>query len=421
MASAYRNVLKKRNFLLLLLGQVVSQFGDRLGLIALVALIHDRLGASSLGLAKTMFFALLPVFLINPLAGVYIDRWDKRKTMYISDSIRSLLLLALGLTIVYMRSLVPLYIMIFLAFCAGRFFIPAKMAIIPALVKEKEIFVANSLVSVTANIAAILGFGLGGILVERLGPRGGFIIDGFALMLSALLISAIRIKPHGSFSGHDLVDLGKDVVKVERSLINEFKDGLRYLFSRKSTLFSMKIFSLLFACVGALYVVLIVFIQKTFGTAVQDVGFFAVALGLGLFIGSLIYGKLADRFSLTRSIKVMLFISGLFLIIFVVGVKNSPNRFLGWVASFVLGGLIAPVVVGCNSLIHKKSADSYWGRIFSALEVVTHFSFVVFMFITSALAEVFSPFLIIVWVGIMISVVALIALLKKDDVTIKGI
>ena len=419
MFGAYSGVLKNRNFFLLLLGQVISQFGDRLAIIALVALIHNRLGATSLGLAKTMFFALLPVFLINPLAGVYVDRWDKRKTMYTADFIRGLLLFLLGILIVRMRSFVPLYIVIFLAFCAGRFFIPAKMAIIPSLVKDKDIFMANSLVSVTANIAAILGFGIGGIIVEVLGPRGGFILDGCALLLSALLVSMIKVGPQGKFTGHDLLDLGKDVVEVEKSLFREFKEGVRYLFSKKSTVFSMKIFSILFACIGALYVVFIVFVQKTFGTAVQDLGFFAVALGLGLFIGSLIYGRVAHRLPLTKTIKIALFISGFFLVIFVVALKNVPNRLLGWGFSFVLGGVIAPIMIGCNSLIHKKSEDNFWGRIFSSLEVVMHFSFVVFMFITSILAEAFSPFLIIMWVGVIIAFVSFISLLKKEDVTVK--
>ena len=278
MAVAYSKLLKNRNFFFLLSGQVVSQFGDRLAIMALVAFIYNRFGTSSLGLAKTMFFALLPVFLINPLAGVYVDRWDKRKVMYICDVARGVLLISLGLFLVSMKSLVPLYIAIFLAFCATRFFVPAKMAIIPSLVKEKEIVMANSLVSVTANIAAILGFGLGAIIVEFTGPRGGFLLDGCTLLASALFIIFIKVKPQGTFRGKDLVDLGKHVVKVEQSLFKEFKEGLGYIFSKKSTLFSMKIFSLLFACVGALYVVFIVFVQKVFGTAVHDLGFFAVAL-----------------------------------------------------------------------------------------------------------------------------------------------
>ncbi|MBN2120863.1 MAG: MFS transporter [Candidatus Omnitrophica bacterium] len=415
MIGSYIKILKNRNFFLFWLGQVISQFGDRLTQIALIGLVYKRLGTSSLALAKIMFFTILPVFLINPLAGVYVDRWDKRRTMYVSDFIRGILILILATFVINFSNFLPLYIIIFLAFCVGRFFIPAKMSLIPLLVCDKEIFMANSLVSVTANVAAILGFGIGGVIVEAWGPKGGFILDSFTFFLSSILILSITLKTQGLFKSSDLLELGKEVVEVEKSLFREFKEGIKYLLSKQSTMFSIKTLSILFSCLGALYVVFIVFIQQTLNTATKDLGFLAVGLGIGLFTGSLVYGRFAHKFSLTRTVDFMLFLSSLFLVIFVTVIKYIPNTFLGWVFSFVLGGLAAPIVVGCNSLIHKKSENNFWGRIFSNLEVVMHFSFIVFMFVTSILAEIFSPFSIIISVGIIITLFSLFSLLRKDS------
>lgn len=414
--SPYIKVLKNKNFFFLWLGQIISQFGDRLTQIALIGLVYKRLGASSLGLAKIMFFTILPVFLISPLAGVYVDRWNKRKTMFVADLLRGLLILGIvGLLFANITNFIPIYIIVFLAFCIGRFFIPAKMSMIPLLVKEEHIFMVNSLVSVTANVAAILGFGVGGIIVEFWGPQGGFIVDSFTFFLSSILVLCITVSSKGKFSRKDLLELGKDVVEVEKSLFKEFKEGIHYLVSKRSTLFSLKNLSILFSCLGALYVVFIVFIQETLNTATKDLGFLAVWLGAGLFVGSLVYGRVAARFSLSRTINLMLFLSSFFLVVFVVVIKNIPSSVLSCLFSFILGGLVAPIVVGCNSLIHKRSENNFWGRIFSSLEVVMHFSFIVFMFISSILAEVFSPFSIILSVGIIVSGFSFISLFSKQD------
>ena len=269
----------------------------------------------------------------------------------------------------------------------------------------------------TANIAAILGFGVGALIVEWWQPKGGLILDSGTFFLSSMFILLIRIQEKGRFHAKDLVDVTKSVVKVERSLFKEFKEGLHYLIAKESIRFSIKSLSLLFSFLGALYVVFIVFIQQTLGTMTKDLGFLAVWLVVGLFVGSLIYGKFAPKFSLPKTISTMLMLSSAFLALFVCVIKNVPDGVLASFFSFILGLLGSPIVIACNSLIHKKSEDSLWGRIFSSLEVVAHFSFVIFMFITAALSDIFSisPFSIIISVSIIISLVSLFSLFKNHD------
>jgi MFS family permease len=172
--SKFSEVLKNRNFFLLWLGQIISQVGDRLGQMALIALVSVRPGNSTIAIAKVLFFTIAPVFIIGPLAGVYVDRWDRRRTLYISDTLRAMLMLAIPLFLFNFTVLIPLYAVIFLVFCIGRFFIPAKLSILPELVENKDMLIANSLINITGMIAAILGFGISGILVEWWGAKGGF-------------------------------------------------------------------------------------------------------------------------------------------------------------------------------------------------------------------------------------------------------
>ncbi len=175
--SRFREILKNRDFFLLWLGQVISQFGDRLDQMALIALIYSRSPGSTFQLAKLISFTIIPVFLIGPIAGVYVDRWNRRQTLFICDILRGILVFLIPFAFISKLSLVPIYLIVFLVFCISRFYVPAKMSIVPDLVREKDLLLANSLVNTTGMIAAAFGFGLGGILVAWLGVAGGFYLD----------------------------------------------------------------------------------------------------------------------------------------------------------------------------------------------------------------------------------------------------
>ena len=175
-----REVLKNRNFFLLWSGQIISQLGDRLGQMALIAFVYLRAPGSTLQIAKILSFTIIPVFIIGPLAGVYVDRWDRRRTMYVCDFLRSLLVFTIPLFLFYAKNLAPIYLIIFIAFSIGRFYVPAKLSIIPDLVDKKDLLVANSLINTSGMIAAILGFGISGVLVEKLGAKSGFYLDSLS-------------------------------------------------------------------------------------------------------------------------------------------------------------------------------------------------------------------------------------------------
>ncbi|MFH0913441.1 MAG: MFS transporter, partial [Candidatus Omnitrophota bacterium] len=178
--SKFHEVLKNRNFFFLWLGQIISQLGDRLGQMALIAFVYLKAPGSTLEIAKILSFTIIPVFLIGPLAGVYVDRWDRRRTMYICDFLRTILVLIIPLFLFYTKYMSPIYLIVFIVFCIGRFFVPAKLAIIPDLVESKDLLMANSLVNITGMIAAILGFGISGVLVEWIGARSGFYLDALS-------------------------------------------------------------------------------------------------------------------------------------------------------------------------------------------------------------------------------------------------
>ncbi|MFA5088957.1 MAG: hypothetical protein WC552_08005, partial [Candidatus Omnitrophota bacterium] len=87
--------LENRNFLRLFLAQTISQFGDRIYQMALIGLIAERTSGSAVELAKLLSFTIIPVFIVGPIAGVYVDRWDRKKTLFVCDFLRGLLVLTI--------------------------------------------------------------------------------------------------------------------------------------------------------------------------------------------------------------------------------------------------------------------------------------------------------------------------------------
>lgn len=384
--AKFGEVLKNRNFFLLWLGQIISQVGDRLDQMALIGFIAQRSPGKTLQLATLLSFTILPVFVIGPIAGVYVDRWDRRKTMYICDFLRGCLVLLIPLYLLGSRgSLLPLYCVVFLLFSVGRFFVPAKMAIIPDLVPREQILIANSLVSTTGMIAAVAGFGIAGVAVSVLGVEGGFYLDSVSFFISSLLVFSIRL---ASGRALGIVKLGKEIVEVIRkSVLAEIREGVSYLMSQKQMRMVLGILFLVWAALGAIYVVMIVFIQETLRELTLNLGFLVMFLGAGLFCGSLIYGRFGKKDNCFKTIYFSLLASGLALSAFAIGLGSYPYFYTAALLAFIFGLTVAPIMTATNTMIHDISTENMLGKIFSSIEIVMHLAFLLFMFLGSSLAE----------------------------------
>ena len=412
--SKFTEVLKDRNFFLLWLGQIISQLGDRLDQMALIALVYLRAPGSTWEIAKILSFTIIPVFLIGPLAGACVDRWDRRRTMYICDLLRSALVLSIPLFLFYKEGYALIYLIVFVVFSIGRFFVPAKLSIVPDLVGKNDLLMANSLVNTTGMIAAILGFGISGIVVEWLGARSGFYLDALSFLVSAALVFFISKKVKASVS---LGRVSKEIVEVFRkSVFQEIKEGARYFIRKKDLRFTAGIIFILWSALGAVYVVGIVFVQKTLHSATKDLGLLIMFLGLGLFLGSLLYGRFGQKVSHYKAIFISLSLSGLMLVVFAVTIDHYPYFKIAALLAFMLGLLISPIMIASNTIIHQSSDNGMMGKIFSSFEVLIHLGFLLSMFLSSILAERMSHLSILVAVGCFFSALGILNLLSQRKI-----
>ena len=180
-------------------------------------------------------------------------------------------------------------------------------------------------------------------------------------------------------------------------------------------LFALKALTLLFSFLGASYVLFITFIQKSLGSVTKDLGLSAICLSVGLFVSSLIYGRIAAKYQLMKVMSTMLILSSAFLMIFIFLIELYPSVILVLILSFVLGILVAPIIVAANSLFHQNDDNSIMGRVFSNLEVVIHLGLIVFMLLSSKLADIFSSFKVLIFVGIIMFVFSVILRVTIKD------
>ena len=377
--------------------------------MALFGLVYWRTGGSTLENAKLIFFTVIPVFLIGPIAGVYVDRWDRRRTMYACDLLRAVLILIIPLILPFIKNLMPVYLLIFIVFALSRFFVPAKLSIIPEIVETNDLLLANSLINITGMIATIMGFGVSGLLVEWLGAESGFYLDALSFLVSASLIFLITEKHAASM---DLRKMGREIVEViKKSVIQEIKDGALYFINNKDIRAVSGIIFTLSSAAGAVYVVMIVFIQKALHSATKDLGLLVMFIGIGLFLGSLIYGRFGSRVSRYRIIFVSLILNGIILLVFVTVLYHYPHFWSAAILSLAMGFIVSPILIASNNIIQNVSANNMLGKVFSSIEMVIHLGFLLFMLIAGILAEKSSESLILIAVGSIVILTGIINLI----------
>ena len=401
------------NFTRLWWAQLISQFGDRVNQMALIGLMAERSPGSAMQLAKLLSFTIIPVFIIGPIAGVYVDRWDRRTTLFVCDFLRGLLVLSIPFVFLKQDSMVPIYITVFLAFCLSRFYVPAKMSIVPDLVHNEHLLMANSLLTTTGMIAFVLGCAVGGFLVDRTGARGGFICDAITFFISGILVFSMRMPGKFKNIPSKILQTGKEVMTIIRkSAIQEMKEGVRYLIGHKEIRLIMSMLFILLSAAGAIYVVIIVFVQQSFQSVTRDLGILAIFLGAGLFLGVLIYGRWGQKIPWYKTIFLCLMSGGMMLMVFAVSVYHFPRIGVAMALSTLLGLMVGPVFIAANAVTHQVCDAQMRGKVFSALEIVIHLAFLIAMFVSSYLSEHVERVWILTGVGVILILVGVVGFIR---------
>ena len=209
-------IFRNRNFTFLWLGQLVSTIGSSLATLAASILVF-RLTGSALSVGLMLMATAAPSLVVGLIAGVFVDRFDRKRIMIAADLLRGGLVVLIPILIPY--NIVWLYVIIMLTSAIGQFFEPAHASVLPEIASDEELAAANSFIAISSFGSTAIGFAASGLIAAQFGIEWAFYLDGLSFVLSALFIYLVRIQP--------TVAKGRATVKT---VVRNLRSGLSFLF-----------------------------------------------------------------------------------------------------------------------------------------------------------------------------------------------
>ena len=370
-------LLRRRNFALLWVGQLVSQIGDMVLMIALPFYVYQLTG--SLFHTGLMYIVeTLPRILFGSLAGVFVDRWDRRWTLIASDLGRAAVLLLLML-VRAPNHLWLIYAVAGMQAVLALFFAPALSAITPTLVGEQRLVAANALQSVSESLMRFIGPPLGGALFALVGLTGVVLVDSTSFVFSAALLLLI-----GASKQHvDAVRRAPAIGTLWVQLWREWLDGLR-LVRERPIITGLFVTCGLFAfSQGLVAAPLIVFVREVMGGTALTLGWMAMAQGVGSLLGAGLVERASTVVDPAYLIGVPLVVAGCIVLVFI----NVPVLVVVLPLIATMGLFIVGFFVTTQTLIQRHIADQYRGRVAGALGTTTALMALLGMLIASTLGD----------------------------------
>lgn len=340
------------NYRRLWLGSVVSLLGDWFNTIALYALVL-QLSGSAVAMGAVFITKMLPWALASPVAGLIVDRYNRRRLMIGADLVRAVIVL--GFILIDEPGEVPfIYLLAAAQVIVGSVFQPAQSASIPNITSQRELFTANALSAATWSTILAIGAALGGLATEWLGLRTVFVLDSVSYLVSAWFIARTVI-PQST-------DRSEGSVSVAAAM-REVIDGWRFMRSRPEVS-RMAFAKAAWAAAGGALVYMLTLIGEAIAptSAAFAIGVLFSARGLGTGVGPIIVRAVArDRRYWPAIIGACIGVTGLSYV--AVGMVGFTYAVAGLV-------MIAHATSGANwvlstVLLQERTEDRWRGRVFA--------------------------------------------------------
>src|SRR5580658_781571 len=361
--SEFLQLLKSnRNYRYAWSGQVVSEIGDHFNNVAVFSLALANTG-SGLVVTGIMLSRAIPAVMAGPIAGVILDRLDRKQIMIASDLIRAVV--AIGFILAIPRSDTwLLYLLSALLMFASPFFTSGRSAILPSIANKDELHTANSLTQTTQWMTLTIGAFLGGTTVMQFGYKWAFAFNALSFLFSAACISRLRLERGGFRAAR--TTLAED--KVVRPW-HEYTEGLRYMRSSPLIL-GLALVGMGWASGGgAAQILFSLFGELVFNRGPAGIGYLWAAAGLGLLAGGAFAHWLGKRISFgayKRTISICYVIHGGSYVIF------SQMRDFQMALLFLAisrSAVAVSSVLNMSQLLRHVS-NEFRGRVFATMETM---------------------------------------------------
>ncbi len=396
--------LRHRTFRLLFGGQLVSDLGDWLDFLALIALIVYQWDLGPSALAALSVAVALPFAVIAPLSGVWADRLPRKTLMVAADLGRALVVFGL----VFAPNLSTVLVLVFVRGVFSTFFGPARQATIASVVPQADLLAANSLSQLSFQLTKILGPVLGGLLVAAVGPRSAFLINAVTFLVSAAFLVQL---PNSAPVAQTTEDTEEQAPRFWR----EFRAGLSYLIHRRSLVMAV-------ASNSAAW--FIIFTFDSLGVlALRELGIEALfgltvgSIGLGTAAGAIAIGQWGKRIHPFVTMGGGQIGGGLVVALLGVAVTLQARGTGAWMMVYMLIGLAAAAVfVPYGYVVQVETPPEVLGRVFATAGGIQNAVLVMAPPVGAVLAERWGVGFVFITTGIALALLGLVVFFLRPTV-----
>lgn len=360
------SVLRQRDYALLWFGGLISMLGDFVLFVGLPYEIY-RLTGSTLATAGMLLAFLIPNILLGSVAGVYVDRWDRRRLMIVVNLLQALSLLPLLL--VGQLGLWVIYAVLVVESSISQLFNPAQVALMPSLLAggEEELLTANALSGVGRHLARLIGPAIGGLVVAAGGLGAVAVVDSASFVGSAAMLTLIRARPAPP---HPTDSLEHAAISAWRRLVNEWRSGLRVVWHQPVLRALLVFFAITAVGEGLTGTLFVPWVVDALHSDSTGYGWVLSTQAIGGLAGALVIARLGSRLRpLPLLIGSALVFGAIDLVLF-----TYPILF-----PFIGPALVMLVIVGVpgaamgaaqTTLQQSETTDSHRGRVVGAIGAV---------------------------------------------------
>ena len=344
-------VFRKRDFSLMWLAQLVSTIGSSLTDLAAGILVF-RVTESALNVGLTLMVTAIPTLFVGLFAGVFVDRFDRKKILLASDLLRGLLVLAIPFS-VETFGLISLYVILFLAATVRTFFDPAWESVLPEIANEQELASANSFLSISSFGSTAIGFAAAGLLAS-VDIHLPFYIDAVTFLVSFILVLGVRVS---KMTVEETTTVGV--------VLENLKTGVRFLWATPLLRSSLIVLLPILFSFGLWNVLLLPMAIKELGATEFEYGLQEGLTSVGFVFSSLLMAKYADRLREGQWMVIATIGMGVF------GVLYGLATNIWFAIAMVVGSgfLNSPLGVARRLILQKNTPRDLRGRVFSAFAV----------------------------------------------------
>jgi MFS family permease len=421
-------VFRNRPFLLLWLSQLATQVGGNMVLYGLTVLIRD-LTSSNSAVALLILTFLAPAVIFSALAGVYVDRFDRRMVLVVTNLLRAGFFIALAL---FDMNIAVVFVLNMAVSIATTFFAPAELSMIPLVVPRGQLTAANGIFTLTLNAAFAIGFTvLGPLVVTIANPTILIAIVAALYLVAAGFCWTLPPAPPGTMPRETTLHETEEAVG---SFVQQFREGIAYVRAHPVVRWALLYLGIAASIVGILGVLGPGFAQDVLGLRTKDFVVVVLPLGVGVVVGAVGVNAMQSLVSRRRLIEVGMIVLGVSLaLISIAGpiaqfVRDVDDAVPGpdvsafvsvltvvVVIAFVAGVGYAATAIPAQTELQAEIPQAVRGRVFGILNMLVSVASLLPIIIVGPISDVVGTMPVVLGAAIVITVVGIASLVGRRD------